>query len=200
MRRISIRSLMAVVVFAAVGLAALRNANQLWAAMMLTVALAAVGVAAIGAAIVRGEQRCWCAGFAFLGGGYLTLTFAPGFSTEVGLRLLTTTTLHYSYSQFIASSTQTLLPQFLWWQHAQALDRVDRLKAANRVPGDPELDSAMRILINLEAQLRGAADERDFIRIGHSLFALLTGLAGGAIAAWFWKWRERRPQPCESPG
>ncbi len=76
--------------------------------------------------------------------------------------------------------------QILWWQHARALREVDRLKAENRGPGDRELDSAMRMLMNLETQLQGAADRRDFLRVGHSLFALLAGLLGGTIARWFY--------------
>src|SRR3954451_23074823 len=77
MRRLSIRSLMAFIVAAAVGLAALRNANELWAGMLLLVALAAVGFALMGAAILRGKERHWWAGFAFFGGAGLALTVGP---------------------------------------------------------------------------------------------------------------------------
>jgi hypothetical protein len=91
MRRFSISTLMAFILVSAVGLAALRNANEWWAGAMLLVAIAAVGIALAGAVIMRGRERCRRATFAFFGGGYLALTFAPGFSTEVGPRLVTTT-------------------------------------------------------------------------------------------------------------
>jgi hypothetical protein len=204
MRRFSIRTDMAFVLVSAIGLAALRNANEWWAGTMMLVAMAAVGIAVAGAVIMRGRERCWWATFAFFSASYLALAFAPGLSTGVGARLVTTTALDYLYRQYIAPSTQTHLPQVLWWQHAQALDRVDRLKAENREPGDRELDSAMRILINLETQLRGAADERDFLRVGHSFVALLAGLVRGTVAVWFYTRREsggidaglpRRPEP-----
>lgn len=191
MRPYSIRTLMVFVVAAAVGLTALRNANAWWAGAMLLIAIAAVGIAITGAVMMRGGERCWWAAFAFFGGSYLTLTFAPGFSTEVGPKLATTTVLDSVYSQFIASSGQKHLPQYLWWQHARALDEVDRPKAANRGPSDRELESAMNVLANLESQLQGAADERDFIRVGHGLFALLAGLVGGSVAGWFRRRRER---------
>jgi hypothetical protein len=191
MRHFSIRNLMACVLVSAVGLAALRNASDLWAGMMLLIALAAVGVAVLGAVILRGWDRHWWAGFAFFGGGYLVLTLAPGFSTEVGPRLVTAMALDHLYSQFLAVSTEGRLPQILRWQHATALAQVDQLRAANRGPGDRELDSALRILINLESQLRGAADQRDFIRVGHALFALLAGLVGGTVAVWFYARRDR---------
>ena len=45
--------------------------------------------------------------------------------------------------------------------------------------------------MNLETQLQGAADRRDFLRVGHSLFALLAGLLGGTIARWFYARRVR---------
>ncbi len=85
MRRFSVRSLMAFIFACAIGLAALRNANDLWAGAMLFVALAAFAVAVLGAVILRGRERsCWL-GFALFSGGYLTLTFGPGLSTEIRL-------------------------------------------------------------------------------------------------------------------
>lgn len=40
--------------------------------------------------------------------------------------------------------------------------------------------------------LPGAANRDQFLRVGHSLFALLAGLIGGMIATWFSARRERR--------
>ena len=47
MRRFTIRILMAVIVFTAIGLAALRNANDWWMGMMLLVALLSCGYLAM---------------------------------------------------------------------------------------------------------------------------------------------------------
>jgi hypothetical protein len=69
--------------------------------------------------------------------------------------------------------------------------QVDRLRAENRGPGDRELDFEMRMFINLEIQLRVKADQRDLIRVGHSLFAILAGLEGGTVTIWFYGRRER---------
>jgi hypothetical protein len=44
---------MAFILASAIGLAALRNANDLWAGAMFLVALAAVGIAVLGAVILR---------------------------------------------------------------------------------------------------------------------------------------------------
>jgi hypothetical protein len=101
-------------------------------------------------------------------------------------------TIFNPYLDGSAFRTAAPLPEILWWQHGLALQQVDRLKAANRAPGDRELDSAVRMLANLESQLRGAADLRDFTRIGHTLFAFLAGAVGGIIAVRFHAKRERR--------
>ena len=77
MRRHSIRTLMAFIVVSAIGLAALRRADEFWAGMLLMAALAAVGAAVLGAAILQGRERAWWAGFAFFGGGYLARHLRP---------------------------------------------------------------------------------------------------------------------------
>ena len=77
MRRISIRSLMAFVVIAAVGVAALRNADELWSGAMLMIALAAVGAAILGASSLPSRERAWWLGFAVFSGGYLAVALSP---------------------------------------------------------------------------------------------------------------------------
>ena len=42
----------------------------------------------------------------------------------------------------------------------------------------------------VRSALPGAANYDQFLRIGHSLFALLAGLVGGTVAVWFWGRRE----------
>jgi hypothetical protein len=79
-RRFSIRTLMVLVLVSAVGLAALRSAGDLWAGMLLLLALASVGVAVMGAFIMRGSERYWWVGFAFFSSGYLALAVGPWLS------------------------------------------------------------------------------------------------------------------------
>ena len=96
MSRVSIRSLMSFVIVSAVGLAALKNAGDLWAGMMLLAALAALGAASLGATILRGKERCWWMGFAVYSGGYLVLAFGPWFSENLRSHLATTHLLTYA--------------------------------------------------------------------------------------------------------
>jgi hypothetical protein len=71
MRRFSVRSLMVLIVGAAVGLAALRNANVYWAAGMSIAVLMALATSIASALILRGREQCASTGFAVFSGVYL---------------------------------------------------------------------------------------------------------------------------------
>ena len=71
--RFSIARLMGVVLVAAVGSAALRNASEAWAGSVLLVTCGAVMLAIVGALSRGPDERAWWLGFAFFGGGYLAL-------------------------------------------------------------------------------------------------------------------------------
>src|SRR5262249_15458768 len=107
MRRFSIRSLTAFIIVAAIGLAALRDANDLWAGILLMLALAAVAIATMGAVILRGGERYWWAGFGFLGGGYLFIALGPWLSDTFQPQLGTTHVLRYAHDRMMASASPT---------------------------------------------------------------------------------------------
>lgn len=77
MRGYSIRALMAFILVSAVGLAALRNANEFWAVATTMAALACFLIAVAWAILLRGRQRAWWLGFAVLGGAYLFVSLSP---------------------------------------------------------------------------------------------------------------------------
>jgi len=73
--RFSIAGLMGAVVVAAIGLAALRDASETWAGVMLlsTCAVLALGIVGV---VCRAEgERAWWLGFSLFGWGYLALAF-----------------------------------------------------------------------------------------------------------------------------
>ncbi len=105
MRRFSIRTLMAVVLVSGVGVAALKNASDLWDGLPLLAALAAVGVAVMGAVNLRGRERCWWAGFAFFGGGYLALAVGPWLSDTFEPQYGTTYVLKEVHSRITLGAT-----------------------------------------------------------------------------------------------
>jgi hypothetical protein len=99
MRQTSVRTVMVLVLVSAVGLTALRNADDLWAGMMFLTALAAVLVAAMGAVILRGHDQFWCGGLAFCGAGYLLLAVGPWHNETFEPLLGTTLLLRYVHSR-----------------------------------------------------------------------------------------------------
>ena len=103
MRRFSIRTLMALIVISAVGLAALRNANELLAGLMILGAVDVVGIAVLGAIFLLGPQRAWWTGFALFSGAYLV--FALWLSPQ-----LSTTNLHDQLRKLMFASVGQALP------------------------------------------------------------------------------------------
>jgi hypothetical protein len=201
MRRFSIRALMAFVVASAVGLAALRSANGLWAAILLTLALVAVGAAVLGALILREGPRYGWAGFAVFSGGYLILAVGPGLSDAFKPHLGTTYLLNYVKSRVEAALAPELLERQT--QRAQLAQLITKFR-----PSTPEVAALTDQLATVDAAIEqervlqsygerwrsllpGAVNQNEFLCVGHSLFALLAGLLGRMLAAWFYVRRER---------
>ena len=225
MRRFSIRTLMAFVLVSAIGLAALRNASDLWAGMMLLLALAAVGIAVMGSVILRGCERCWCAGFAFFGGGYLALAVGPWLSPWFRTQLGTTQLLDYVQSQveteFDTDRAQASTRKLLASLRLQRAELTQELESANRITrasADPALVALTRRIVKIDqgiealsnpppppanrwrSALPGAAHHDQFQSVGHSLFALLAGLLGGMVARWLHARREQTRATGETAG
>lgn len=223
MRRISIRTLMAFVLVSAVGLAALRNASELWAGIMLLLALAAAGAAILGAALMQGGERAWWLGFAVFGGGYLVVALGP-----VRSELAITRVLSYVHSRVDAQSDYDAMTARLASLRVSLLalkQSLYALKFKNGVANqatpvtsasnDPPIAGLLESEALLESKIKslesdvmamvakeppidrwssvfpGATNLDAFQRVGHSLFALLSGLVGGTVALSFWERRKR---------
>ena len=194
MSRFSIRTLMVLIAGSAVGLAALRNANELWARVMMMLALGLVCVAGLWAILLRGRERAWWLGFAVLGCMYLSVSLSPLWS-----RLITTHLLEYVHARVISSSIATFdvsradQNSFLYrvvMIDGTASSRTMSNSVYNSTPGEDVL-ATMEPANRWRSALPGAANHDQFLRIGHSLFALLVGLVGGTVAVWFLGRRER---------
>ena len=164
MRRFSLRTLMTFLFVSAVALASLRNANDLWAGMMLPTALGSVGVAILGAINLRGRERAWWQGFAIFSGGYLALTFGPwlpdNFQSKLG-------TAHIIRAMYASKFQTPNMPKVKLVE----IDETNKTSKSTWVtPTKPSYEH--------------------FQRVGHSLFALLAGLVGGTIAVRFYARRE----------
>jgi hypothetical protein len=186
MRRFSIRTLMAFVVASAIGLAAVTSANDLWAAMMTLIVLAAVIVAVLGALFSRSKRRAWWIGFASFGGGYLMMSNGPG-----GSQLTTTRALQYAISQ--ASPTPVIVAE-VPAQHFRTpggdLDKAAMESFARHIgSGSPSYAPTNDSILVIRQPdywwrtlLPGTANRDEFIRVSHAFFALWAGLVGGVAS------------------
>ena len=188
MNRFTIGGLMAFIVVYAVGLTALRNANDVWAGIMLMIAFAAVGVAVLGAICLRGKPRFWWIGFAVFESGYLMLAFGPWCETEIQPKLATTVLLRYVHDQAVGYAPSVPYKGVTFMVNGKKsgsnpLVYYKKSAAPMTLSANP---SAPPPPVNRwRSLLPGALKYNFFLLVGHSLFALLAGLIGGAIARWF---------------
>ena len=223
MRRISILGLMGVVVAAGLGLAALRDANELWAGLVLLADLAAVGTALLGVVYRRGRERAWWLGFALFGGGYLALTTAPVLADYALPNLGTTRLLddvHTRVTRLPVPEPPNL--QALRQLRLGILNSLQGARQIARGQNDPSVAVIRQQIALLDARiaegedlvvasatatpvnrwrtwLPGARNYEPFQRVGHGLFTILAGLLGGATAVRFQARREP-PERVEAPG
>src|SRR5262245_26625519 len=107
MRRFTILGVMGLVLVMAVGLAALRNANEYWAGGLLTFTSLLFGLALLGALCGRPEKRPGRLGFVVLGGGYFALAFL-GLSDANLNKLPTSQALSYVHQKVVGPQTFTV--------------------------------------------------------------------------------------------
>lgn len=163
--RISIRQLITSIGLCGIGFAALTEPTQLWASVLVTLALIAFGVATLAAMFSRRSNRVTHAGFAFSGSAYLMLAFGPWFREEARPHLPTTRIIEK-------------LPQ----KHLEILKCPDDIES---IPGPGNLtytvighqpwNAAPFVASpNLDVSIRE--------QIGHSLFAFIFAFMASSIA------------------
>jgi hypothetical protein len=216
--RYSILTLMGFVFVAAVGLAALRNANELWAGAMLTIVFMALATAVMGALILRGGERYAWAGFAVFGGGYLAMTLGPGLNAPFKAHFGTTALLNYVQSKVAfaspsqAATVGSRIPAVT--RRANLVQRIASLEEAIDSTNAPTLANLKKRLADLDAAterqrvliaaadqwrsiLPGAVNAEQFFSVGHSQFALFMGMVGTVIARMLYARRERSELPAD---
>jgi hypothetical protein len=183
--RFTIAGLLGVITVHGIGLAALREASEFWDSGLFTLTLGVLLVSVLLAVHRREYRRAFWAGFALFGWGYVALSLVP--SAEP--RLVTTRALAYLDAQ---------VP-------GQALGFTIRLtesgsgSSINQVVGLAFSPDGRRIAGSSQGRvgLWDAATGRllgtipgtteDFVRIGHSLFALLAASVGGLVSRRLWR-------------
>ncbi len=191
MRRFSVRNLMLLIVGAAAGLAALRDASEIWAGIMLTLVLLILGTAIFGAIYSCGRRRAGWLGFAVFGWGYFMLAFGPGFSSELGNRLPSTRLLFglHPRNEFGSWESSSLSRRLLDVYGSEAALGWDKMHGSWVIMGLQEGDApwlrTWAWLAGFLGTARPEYDQEQFVRIGNCMAVLAVGLLGGLIARSF---------------
>lgn len=185
MRRFTIAALMIVVLVSGLAIAALKNASDAWAGVLLLLTVFLLGSAFLGIAHRRQAKRAFWQGFALFGWGYLTLTMGPWFSDQVEPRLPTTQLLHFAHNKANPPASQyesfsVLLDQIAVQPAGGPPLTVTGSLSGSSGPTSIRAGQTFRLGI-LNSNLE------QFVRVGHCLFALLAALLGGLIARWFYR-------------
>lgn len=205
MRRISIKSMMWYLAFIAVGLAALRNANDVWVGVMLLLTLSALCIALLEVLHRRGNERVWWSGFVVFASTYFLVVFGP--FAEIRPNLGTTQLINYVRSEMMypLGNDEMSLRQ-LETGYQQAMQYAQMLRQFGDQEGlaaaNESLDYYRWILIEkksdlisgtlppgIEARRRlrrftpGVRNEKSFRTVAHCLFSLLAGLIGAVISS-----------------
>jgi hypothetical protein len=195
--RFNIGSLLVAVLLLGVGFAALRESNETWDSGLFTLTLGALLISIL--LVIHGSdaRRAFWIGFALFGWSYLALSLVPSIES----RLVTTKGLAYLDSQ-VPGRTQTFF-------------KVQFTATGSRAPGNqvqavafsPQGDQiatsslgTVRLWDATTGRLLGgwAGTTESFVKIGHSLIALLVGWLGGLLSRRLW--RGSRPPESEMVG
>lgn len=166
----SLRTLLLAFIPIGLAIAALVNANFYWANAALTVTLACLGVSIVGWIWCSGRARAFWSGFAVLGCGYMLLTFVPWFDEHVGRSLISQQVLEKSAGLFGYDT-----PRATGERDETFWDYKDFSRNTEFTNDQKYLNS-----------IRGITHYWDYLFTGHCLFTLLSGLAGGLLANWFY--------------
>ncbi len=165
--KFSLASLLFLVLIAALGCAALVNANDTWRQSMVTLVLSVLLIATLAAAVNR--LRAFALGFAVAGWIYLLLTFVPA----LGLRneLLTDKGVRWLYTAI----------------HNEEVPQHDDVQSIAFSPDGRRIVTGSRYnTVRIWSTTRAQIDTirfHDFAEIGHGLWVLIIACLGGAVAS-----------------
>jgi hypothetical protein len=184
--RFNIASLLVVVLVLGVGFAALRESNDLWDSGLFTLTLVVLLVSILLAVHRTEARRGFWVGFALFGSGYLALSLVPSIES----RLMTTKGLAYLDSKVPRGSLNiATVRHSVSWSYAPS-NQVQTL-ATNAVGNEFTVIGQGGVWLydrTTGTLLNGwIGTSENFIRIGHSLFALLAGWLGGLLSRRLWR-------------
>lgn len=176
--RFSIASLLAVIAFIGISLAALRSPTQLWAGVALSGALSLLTISILAAIYRRGPRRAFWVGFSACGWMYLVLHLAPWFNSRVGPNLATTAALDFLFYRLLPNRAPAHSTPLFWYS---ASGDVKSLTSVQLDPPTAWLSPEWNDQAFLDLDRTLVVSTVRYRRIGHSLFAVLAAYLGGLL-------------------
>jgi hypothetical protein len=187
MRRVTILGLMLFILAVAIAVAALRNADDYWAGVLMLGTASLIGITALGAFYHSGHRRASRLGFTIFAGVYFTLAFL-GLSEQNLSRLPTSWLLLYIHQRVSPPQTFNLTYAGPPPSRVPAVSNISPALVANAATTTPPVQITLTASAPADPSARwasllpGAANYEPFSAVGHCLFALLAGLLGIVLA------------------
>jgi hypothetical protein len=176
--RFHLGTLVILVLFFGVGLAALRESNDTWDSGMFTLTLGVLLISILLAIHRPEKRRVFWLGFALFGSTYLGLSLLPSIES----RLITTTALAYLDSKVPG---RPVVMYVVRGYSGTGLNQVSNgTLALNGIKTASAGQGPVRLWDASTGKVLGGwgGTTVNFVRIGHSLFALLVGWLGGQLS------------------
>jgi len=178
--RFNIANLLALILVLGVGFAALRESSDFWESGLFTVTLDTL-LTSILLAVHRTEsKRAFWLGFAIFGWAYMGLSVMPSIES----RLITTKVLAYLDSKVPGRPLEMVALQITETSSGSPSDPVQ--SAVFAIGRNQLVTTSQGLWIQdvTTGKLRSgwSGTTENFVRIGHSLFALLVGWLGGHLS------------------
>ncbi len=179
--RFNIASLLILILVFGVSFAALRESSDLWESGLFTGTLGILLISVLLAIHRTAARRAYWVGFAVFGWIYVGLAVLP----SVESRLITTKVLAYLDSKVPGRSSGVVTLQFSGTGSGAPNGQIQNL--AFTIDGSQLATSSwgkVRVWNVATGKLLGGwgGTTENFVRIGHSLFALLVGWFGGKLS------------------
>jgi hypothetical protein len=189
--RMTIRLAMALVLFAGVALAALRDPSVWWVGGLVACLIGLLLTACVGAMYRTGRARAFWLGIVVFGGGYLLLsrvlsTDATGNPVALTNRALDTLVLNLRSAPPVGAKIFAEMDgNFL----VAAVLQIDRAKGAFFVHYDGWTDAYNAWLSRAQISFESGDD---YHAVGNLLVVILLAMTGSVVAVAFYDTRERR--------
>lgn len=199
--RFTIASLLGVVLVAAVGTAALRAATDLWDSVLFSATILALLAAVLLAVHRRGLRRAYWLGFAIFGAAYLVASVIP----PVACRLLTTTALSALGSKVLAINGAGMAVADVDNDGSIDLFVTNALGRSvlyrNQGNGTFQDVTSSGLVSSVLRPLMAApgGSQENFVRIGHTLVALVVAFLGGQLSRRLCLSDDRSQAPADVP-